>query len=53
MSCVTDLVKNMTGVYTEDTLEALNKTQFMDHFLKIQDHTKSTDGRNERYKKQF
>ena len=32
----------MTGVYTEDTLKALNKTQLIDLFLKMQDHTDST-----------
>ena len=32
----------MTGVYTEDTLKALNKTHLIDLFLKIQDQTKST-----------
>ena len=32
----------MTGVSTEDTLKALNKTQFTDLFLKMQDQTNST-----------
>ena len=32
----------MTGVYTEHTLKALNKTQLIDLFLKIQDQTNST-----------
>ena len=32
----------MTGVYTEDTLKALNKTQLMDLFLKMQDEKNST-----------
>ena len=32
----------MTGVYTEDTLKALNKTQLIDLFLKMQDQTNST-----------
>ena len=32
----------MTGVYTEDTLKALNKTHLIDLFLKIQDQTKFT-----------
>ena len=32
----------MTVVYTEDTLKALNKTQLIDLFLKIQDQTNST-----------
>ena len=32
----------MTGVYTEHTLKAWNKTQLIDLFLKIQDQTNST-----------
>ena len=32
----------MGGVYTEDTLKALNKTQLIDLFLKMQDQTNST-----------
>ena len=32
----------MTGVYNEDTLKALNKTQLIDLFLKMHDHTNST-----------
>ena len=32
----------MTGVYTEHTLKALNKTQLIDLFLKIQDQKNST-----------
>ena len=32
----------MTGVYTEDTLKALNKTQLIDLFLNMQDQTNST-----------
>ena len=32
----------MTGVCTEDTLKALNKTHLNDLFLKMQDHTNST-----------
>ena len=32
----------MTGVYTEGTLKALNKTQLTDLFLKMQDQTNST-----------
>ena len=32
----------MTGVYTEHTLKALNKTQLIDLFLKMQDQTNST-----------
>ena len=36
------LVGNMTGVHTEDTLKALNKTQLIDLFLKMQDQTNST-----------
>ena len=32
----------MTGVYTEDTLKALNKTQLIDLFLKMLDQTNST-----------
>ena len=31
----------MTGVYTEDTLKALNKSQLIDLFLKMQDQTNS------------
>ena len=31
----------MAGVYAEDTLKALNKTQLIDLFLKIQDQTNS------------
>ena len=42
LSCVTFLVRNMTGVYTEDTLKALNKAQLIDLFLKMQDQTNST-----------
>ena len=37
LSCVTFLVENVTSVYTEDTLKALNKTQANDLFLKMQD----------------
>ena len=32
----------MTGLYTEDTLKALNKTQLIDLFLIMQDQTNST-----------
>ena len=32
----------MTAVYNEDTLKALNKTQLIDLFLKMQDQTNST-----------
>ena len=32
----------MTGVCTEDSLKALNKTQLIDLFLKMQDQTNST-----------
>ena len=32
----------MAGVYTEDTLKALSKTQLIDLFLKMQDQTNST-----------
>ena len=32
----------MTGVYTEDTSKALNKTQLIYLFLKMQDQTNST-----------
>ena len=32
----------MTGAYTEDTLRALNKTQLIDLFLKMQDQTNFT-----------
>ena len=32
----------MTVAYTEDTLRALNKTQLIDLFLKIQDQTNFT-----------
>ena len=32
----------MTGVYTEDTLKALSKTQLIDLFLKMQNQTNST-----------
>ena len=42
MSCVIFLVVNMTGVYTEDTLKAFNKTHLIDLFLKMQDQTNST-----------
>ena len=42
MSWVTFFFDNMTGVYTEDTLKALNKTQLIDLFLKMQDKTNST-----------
>ena len=42
MSCVTFLVENMTGVYTEDTLKALNKAQLIDLSLKMQDQMNST-----------
>ena len=41
MYCVTFLFGNMTRVYTEDTLKALNKTQLIDLFLKMQDQTNS------------
>ena len=33
---------NLTGVYTENTLKALNKTQLIDLFLIMQDQTNST-----------
>ena len=42
MSGVTFLFDNMTGAYTEDTLKALNRTQLIDLFLKMQDQTNST-----------
>ena len=32
----------MTAVYKKDTLKALNKTQLIDLFLKMQDQTNST-----------
>ena len=32
----------MTGVYTEDILKALNKTQLIALFLKMQDQASST-----------
>ena len=32
----------MTGVYIEDTLKALNKTQLIDLFLKMQNQKNST-----------
>ena len=32
----------MNAVYNEDTLKALNKTQLIDLFLKMQDQTNST-----------
>ena len=32
----------MTGVYTEDTLKALKKTQLIDLFLNMQDQANST-----------
>ena len=32
----------MTGVYTEDTLKALNKTQLIDLFVEMQDQTNFT-----------
>ena len=32
----------MTAVYNKDTLKALNKTQLIDLFLKMQDQTNST-----------
>ena len=32
----------MTGVDTEDTLKALNKTQLIDLFVEMQDQTNST-----------
>ena len=32
----------MTGVCTEETLKALNKTQLIDLFLKMQNHANST-----------
>ena len=32
----------MTGVYTEDTLKALNKTQLIDLSVEMQDQTNST-----------
>ena len=32
----------MTGVYTEDTWKALNKTQLIDLFVEMQDQTNST-----------
>ena len=32
----------MTGVYTEDTIKSLNKTQLIDLFLKMQDQANST-----------
>ena len=31
----------MTGIYTEDTLKDLSKTQLIDLFLKMQDQTNS------------
>ena len=42
MSCLIFLVVNMTGVYTEHTLKAFNKTHLIDLFLKMQDQTNST-----------
>ena len=42
MSCVAFLFGNATSVYTENTLKALNKTQLIDLFLKMQDQTNST-----------
>ena len=32
----------MTGVYTNDTWKALNKTQLIDLFVEMQDQTNST-----------
>ena len=42
LSCVTSLAENMTAVYTEDTLKAVNKTHLLDPFLKLQDQANST-----------
>ena len=42
LSCVTFLVENITGVYTEATLKAMNKTLLIDLFLKMQDQRNST-----------
>ena len=33
------LVDNMTAIYTEGTLRALNKTELIELFLKSQEHT--------------
>ena len=41
LSCVTFLAENITAVYTEDTLKAVNKTQLIDPFLKLQDQANS------------
>ena len=41
LSGVTFLFGNMAGVYTEDTLKALEKAYFTDLFLKMQDETNS------------
>ena len=41
MSGVTFLFGNMAGVYTEDTLKALEKAYFTDLFLKMQDEMNS------------
>ena len=40
--CVTYLSGNMSGLYNEDTLKALNKTQLIDLFLKMQDQANPT-----------
>ena len=44
MSYVTFFGENITGVYTEDTLKVLNKTELIDLFLKMQNQTNSTLG---------
>ena len=41
LSCTTFLFESMTGVYTEDTLKASNKTQLTDLYIKMQDRTNS------------
>ena len=37
-----NLVDAMAGVYSEETLRALNKNQIIDLFLKIQEHSNTT-----------
>ena len=37
---IVTFVDNMTAIYTEDILRALNKTQLIELFLKSQEHTK-------------
>ena len=37
---IVTFVDNMTAIYTEDIMRALNKTQLIELFLKSQEHTK-------------